>query len=179
MNGADHGFSVRNSAEKSKPWYVPYFYSEALCVSAWLARRGCIHMSKMLGFMVFASMLVGCQSPVSHMMNNNFVAIIADPVPGDWVGTWTGNMGPYLVSMQWQPDGYGRFCYSYSTANVLQKIKFSEGGIYIQDGTKLELKEYSAKSVIVHAPYFAGKESIFYPDPDFRNASEYCAKALN
>ena len=81
--------------------------------------------------------------------------------------------------MQWQADGYGLFCYSYGTADVLQKMKFSEGRIHIQDGTKLELKEYSSESMTLHAPYFAGKDSVLYPDPDFRNASVYCAKALN
>ena len=122
--------------------------------------------------------LVGCQSPMSDMMNNNFVGITPEPVPDQLVGTWTGNMGPYLVSMQWEPDGYGHFCYSYGTADVLQKIKFSGGEIFIQDGTRLEIKEHTRQLMTVHAPYFAGKDSKLYTDADFQNASAFCAEAL-
>ncbi|QCF24830.1 J517_1871 family lipoprotein [Hydrocarboniclastica marina] len=127
----------------------------------------------------FVIALAGCQSPMSDMMNNNFVAITPEPVPDGLVGSWTGNMGPYLVSMKWQSDGHGSFCYSYGTADVLQKVKFSEGTIQIQDGTKLILKEQNSESITVHAPYAAGKDTILYTDPDYKNASEYCAKALN
>ncbi|WP_414727853.1 J517_1871 family lipoprotein [Zhongshania aliphaticivorans] len=127
----------------------------------------------------FLIALAGCQSPMSDMMNNNFVAITPESVPAGLAGSWTGNMGPYLVTMTWQSDGYGLFCYSYGTADVLQKVKFSEGKIQIQDGTKLILKEQNPESITVHAPYAAGKDTVLYTDPDYKNASGYCAKALN
>jgi hypothetical protein len=127
----------------------------------------------------FVVALAGCQSPMSDMMNNNFVAITPQQVPEDLAGSWTGNMGPYLVTMKLQPDGYGLFCYSYGTADVLQKIKFSSGKIQIQDGTKLILKDQNPESITVYAPYAAGKDTLLYTDPDYKNASGYCAKALN
>lgn len=130
-------------------------------------------------FAGFVIALAGCQSPVRDMMNNNFVAIIPEPVPEGLVGSWTGNMGPYLVSMKWQTDGHGSFCYSYGTADVLQKVKFSENTIQIQDGTKFLLKEQNSESITIYAPYAVGKETILYTDPDYKNASAYCAKAFN
>ena len=39
-----------------------------------------------LGVLAFASLIYGCQSPMSHMMNNNFVATNPEPVPGDLAG---------------------------------------------------------------------------------------------
>jgi hypothetical protein len=127
----------------------------------------------------FVIVLSGCQSPMSDMMNNNFVATTPEPVPKGLDGPWTGNMGPYLVTMKLQSDGYGLFCYSYGTADVLQKVKFSEGTIQIQDGTKLILKEQKPDSITVYAPYAAGKDTVLYTDLDYRNASGYCAKELN
>jgi len=128
---------------------------------------------------VFVAALAGCQSPMSDMMNNNFVAVTPQQVPEGLAGPWTGNMGPYLVTMKLQPDGYGLFCYSYGTADVLQKIKFLSGKIQIQDGTKLILKEQNPESITVYAPYATGKDTLLYTDPDYKNASGYCAKALN
>ncbi|WP_049784509.1 J517_1871 family lipoprotein [Marinobacter adhaerens] len=127
----------------------------------------------------FLIALAGCQSPMSDMMNNNFVAITPEPVPEGLAGSWTGNMGPYLVTMKWQSDGHGLFCYSYGTADVLQKLKFSGGKIQIQDGTKLILKEQNPESITVYAPYAAGKDTVLLTDPDYKNASGFCAKAVN
>jgi hypothetical protein len=112
------------------------------------------------------------------MMNNNFAAIASEPLPADLVGIWTGSMGPYLVSMKWQADGNGLFCYSHGTANVVQKIKFGGGEILIQDGTKLNLKQHSKESLVVHAPYFAARDSTLYSDSQLRSASVYCADAF-
>lgn len=128
---------------------------------------------------IFAIVLTGCQSPVDDMMNNNFVTIKPEPIPRGLAGTWSGSMGPYLVSMKWQADGHGLYCYSYGTADVLEKLKFSAGVIYNQSGTKLELKESKPESITVFTPYFVGDSYILYSDPDYRNASPYCAKALN
>ncbi len=135
-------------------------------------------LNVVLQFLLFAS-LTGCQSPARDMMNNNFVAISPKAVPANLVGTWTGSMGPYLVSMKWQADGYGLFCYSYGTADVLQRVKFVDGEIFIQDGTKLQLKGLSTASMIVHTSYFSGKDSTLLGDRELRNASVYCAKALS
>ena len=149
----------------------------ALC-SARVRQGSCMRNLKVIWAVALIVGLAGCQSPISDMMNNNFVGITPESVPVELVGTWTGNMGPYLVSLQWQQDGYGHFCYSYGTADVLQKIKFSGGKIFIQDGTRLEIKEHTKQLMTVHASYFAGKDSKLYSDPEFRKASAFCAEAL-
>ncbi|WP_166262172.1 hypothetical protein [Marinobacter salicampi] len=40
-------------------------------------------------------------------------------------------------------------------------------------------KEQEPESITVYAPYAAGKDTVLYTDPDYKNASGYCAKALN
>lgn len=134
---------------------------------------------KIISSCLFISALTGCQSPMSDMVNNNFVGTSPEPVPSILESTWTGSMGPYIVSMQWKPNGYGLFCYSYGTADVLQKVKFTNGEFLIQDGTKLKLGEHSKDKMIVRSPYFSGKDSVLYADSQLRNASAYCAKALS
>jgi hypothetical protein len=115
---------------------------------------------------------------------NFFLAITPEPVSEGLEGPWTGNIGPFLVTMKLQSDGYGLFCYSYGTADVLQKAKFSEGAIQIEDGTKLILKEQKPESITVYATtvyttYGTDKDTMLYTDSDYENASGYCAKALN
>ena len=130
------------------------------------------------GAMVLSVGLAGCQSPIQGMLNNNFVAIDPESLPESLVGTWTGNMGPYLVSLKWMADGRGLFCSSYGTADYIQKIKYSQGEILIQDGTKLQIRDHTTELMTVYAPYYAGKESLLYADSNFQHASAYCANAL-
>jgi hypothetical protein len=124
------------------------------------------------------AMLQGCRSPASDMINNNFISITPEPVPSGLEGVWSGDMGPYLASMQWQADGHGLFCYSYGTANVLQKVKFAADVFYIEDGTRLELKEQGDQSVTVHASYAVGQDTVLHVDPDYQLASAFCGNAL-
>ena len=137
---------------------------------------------KVIGAAIIAIGLTGCQLPVAQvfndMSNNNFVGIVPDKTPLGLSGVWTGSMGPYLASMLWQQNGYGYLCYSYGTANVVQKVKYKEGVLFIQDGTKLVVEQVTKQSVTVHAPYFAGKDTVFYTDLGYQNASPFCAKAL-
>ncbi|WP_051326886.1 J517_1871 family lipoprotein [Aliagarivorans taiwanensis] len=123
--------------------------------------------------------LTGCQSPIDDMLNNQFVSISPQATPKSLVGNWTGNMGPYLTTFSFENDGYGVFCYSYGTANVIQKIKYATNIIYIQDGTKLELKSMDVNSFIANSIYFGGNESTFYKDTALREASQFCASQLS
>ena len=122
--------------------------------------------------------LVGCQSPVDDMLNNKFVSIAPQKTPEALIGIWSGNMGPYLTSFSFKSDGYGVFCYSYGTADVIQKVKYSNNIIYIQDGTKLDVETFSTSSFIVNANYFGGNKSTFYNDKNLKEASQFCASKL-
>lgn len=123
--------------------------------------------------------LVGCASPVNDMLNNKFVTITPQIAPASLVGIWSGNMGPYLVSFSFKEDGYGLYCYSYGTADVIQKVKYSNDIIYIQDGTKLDIKISTNDSFVVNTNYFGGSKSTFYKDKNLKEASQFCSSKLN
>ncbi|MEY8247328.1 MAG: hypothetical protein RPT11_03005 [Bermanella sp.] len=123
-------------------------------------------------------LLYGCASPTSHMINNNFIAIVKEPTPSKMIGSWSGTMGPYLATFQWKSDGSGIFCYSWSTYDLMQKLKYSKGEIQIQDGTKLEIKSYSDSTMTVRAPYFMAQDTLLYKDNNLENASLFCGSKL-
>lgn len=122
--------------------------------------------------------LAGCVSPVGSMLNNNFVSIAPQKAPEALIGIWSGNMEPYLTSFSFKSDGYGVFCYSYGTADVIQKVKYSNNTVYIQDGTKLDVETVSTNSLVVNANYFGGNKSIFYKDQSLKEASQFCSSKL-
>jgi len=123
--------------------------------------------------------LTGCQSPLDEMLNNKFVSIAPQNTPLDLIGIWSGNMGPYLTSFSFTSDGYGVFCYSYATADVIQKVKYSNNVIYIQDGTKLDIKTFDTNTFVVNANYFGGHKSTFYKDQNLKEASQFCSSKLS
>lgn len=123
--------------------------------------------------------LVGCQSPVNDILNNDFVIIKAQPVPQEIVGFWTGNMGPYLASLSFDKSGHGYFCYSYGTADVIQKVKYAGGTIFIQDGTKLSFDSVSSNELKLSSKYFGSSVSKFYLDNDRQEASEFCSEQFS
>ena len=132
---------------------------------------------KVIGFAVLLA-LAGCASPINDMLNNKFVSITPQVAPESLVGVWSGNMGPYLASFSFKGAGYGIFCYSWGTADVIQKVKYSNNIIYIQDGSKLEIKESNNDLLVVNANYLGGNKSTFYKDKDLKEASQYCANKL-
>ena len=136
-------------------------------------------MIKIIGLTAAILTLASCASPVGDMLNNKFVSITPQAAPKSLVGIWTGSMGPYLTSFSFKNDGYGVFCYSYGTADVLQRVKYANNIIYNQDGTKLEIKESTNDLLVVNANYFGGNKSTFYRDKDLKEASQFCAKKLS
>lgn len=124
-------------------------------------------------------LLIGCQSPVNDMLNNNFVSIKSEKTPDVFVGIWTGNMGPYLTTFNLKDDGSGVFCYSYGTSDVMQKVKYLNGNIFIQDGTKLEIESKNTNSFVAKANYFGGNETTYYQDNNLREASQFCVDKLS
>ena len=132
---------------------------------------------KGIGFVVLLA-LGGCASPVNDMLNNKFVSIAPEVAPASLIGIWSGNMGPYLASFSFEGDGYGVFCYSWGMADVLQKVKYSNNIIYMQDGFKLEIKTSTSEFLVVNASYFGSNESIFYKDNHLKEASLFCSSKL-
>lgn len=122
-------------------------------------------------------MLQACVSPASDMLNNRFVEI--SPTLQSIDGIWTGTMGPYLMTFKIKGDGTGYSCYSYGTAEVLEKLKVSQDMMYLSDGTRLKVEEINKNSLVVKNIYLGLNKSFkFIGDEKLDNASPYCAKAL-
>ncbi len=124
-------------------------------------------------------LLSGCQSPIDDMLNNQFMTTTPQEPPAEIQKIWVGNMGPYLASIKFEKNGSGLFCYSYGTSNVIQKIKYSDRIIYIQDGTKLTVSSLEEDKFIGSSEYFAGESYTFYADSNLTNSSVYCSKELH
>lgn len=133
---------------------------------------------RIVGFTALIA-LVGCASPVDDLLNNEFVSITPQKAPQSLVGIWSGNMGPYLTTFSFKEDGHGDFCYSYGTADVVERIKYSNNVIYNQDGTKLEIISITKDLLVVNANYFGGSESKFYKDNELKEASLFCSSKLS
>jgi hypothetical protein len=132
---------------------------------------------KTLFILVAVLLLAGCTSPLSVMMNNSFVSVQPTPPPAYMVGTFTGNMGPYLATMVMGNDGNGILCSSLGGTNAVDKLKFSGTKIYNQSGgTVLALAD--GNRLILRVEMGLGADHLFLPDPELKQASIYCAQAL-
>ena len=80
-------------------------------------------------------------------------------------------MGPYLATIKIREDGNGLMAYSYGTSNVLSKVKYqSDGKLYFQDGTKVEITIISPTQINLFAPYLLGHTSKFFRDEQLKEA---------
>lgn len=120
--------------------------------------------------------LFGCQSPIDDMMNNKFVTIKPQASPNNLIGVWSGNMGPYLTSLKIDKDGTGFFCYSHGTSDVIQKIKYNNDILHIQDGTKLNIAETANEILTMKSSYAGSQNTTFIKDNDLLEASHFCAE---
>lgn len=120
--------------------------------------------------------LFGCQSPIDDMMNNEFVTVKPQTSPSNLIGVWSGNMGPYLTSFKIDKDGTGLFCYSYGTSDVLQKIKYNNDILHIQDGTKLNIINTQSENLILKSSYAGAQKTTLIKDNDLLEASHFCAE---
>lgn len=126
------------------------------------------------GVLVFG--LVGCVSPTSDMLNNNFTTII--PADNSINGYWSGNNGPYLVTFKFNGDGTGLMCSSYGDSNTLEKLKITNGVMYMQNGLKQTILESSENNLTLKVNYLGSAKFNYKPDPKLINASPYCEKNL-
>ena len=127
-----------------------------------------------LGFIVAG--LVGCISPSGDMLNNNFTTIV--PTDNSLNGYWSGNNGPYLVTFKFNGDGTGLMCSSYGDSNTLEKLKVSNGVMYMQNGLKQTITKNTKDDLVLKVSYLGSATFNYTPDPKLTNASPYCEKNL-
>ena len=87
-------------------------------------------------------------------------------------------MSNWLVTFQIDNNGEGVYCTSGWDKDILQRTKYANNTIFIQDGTKFDIKSYDTNTMLVQAPYFALPEHTLYRDDDLKKASVFCASKL-
>ena len=139
--------------------------------------RDRMNIIKLICLTGLSALFLGCASPVSDMLNNEFLSIKPTTPPAPLPGFWTGTVGPFLTTLQFTESGNGYMCHSGAT-NVISKTKYTNGEIFLQGGTRLEVINLTSEKLVANSPYGFGSQFTFYPDDDLNNASIYCGKEL-
>lgn len=130
-----------------------------------------------MAFLAVAT-LAGCATPLDDLLEGGYSEAVAQPAPEDLVGTWTGSMGPYLMTMVVEPDGTGRYCHSWNEKNAVSRLKYDGDRIVFQDGARAEVVSVSSDQLELRPSYKHADGSVLRPDSNLKLASPYCVKAL-
>ncbi|GAA5133924.1 J517_1871 family lipoprotein [Alloalcanivorax gelatiniphagus] len=131
-----------------------------------------------LGILLAAALLSGCATPLDDLLEGGYSEAKVQPAPASLVGTWTGSMGSYLVTLVVEPDGTGRYCHSWNEKNAVSLLKYDGERLVFQDGARAELISASSDKLILKPSYKHAKESVLRADRSLRAASLYCRSAL-
>lgn len=121
--------------------------------------------------------LVGCVSPATEMINNNFLDVkVTQP---QITGIWTAAVGPGLSTIKLNQDGSGLMCESTGAQTNIFKIKHSSGKLFIQSGATLTINNISSEKLSVKTNYSAFNTKMDYrADNNLELAAILCAKEL-
>lgn len=134
-------------------------------------------MKKLLFGLVVGLGLVGCVTPVTQMMNNKFSDI--EPKKPQAVGIWTTSVGPGLSTIKLTEDGNGILCEDTSAHLNLNKLKYSNGQLYSQNGMILKVVSIDQDILRVKTTLSAFNiDMVYKKDSDLKAASLKCAKEL-
>ena len=124
-------------------------------------------------------MICSCASPLGDMQNNRFTSLVASTPAKEIQGLWSGNMGPYLMTIKIKEDGNSLMAYSYGASNVLSRAKYQpDGKLYFQDGSKVELVANSPNELSVKNPYLFGQTSKFLRDDQLKEAPLFAVEEI-
>lgn len=115
-------------------------------------------------------LLTGCVTPVTQMMNNNFSDI--EPTKPQATGIWTTTVGAGLSTIKLSEDGNGILCEDTSGHLNLNRLKYSNGQLYAQNG--MILKVISLNQYILEAKTTLSAFNInmvYKKDSDLKAAS--------
>ncbi|WP_151820819.1 J517_1871 family lipoprotein [Acinetobacter soli] len=124
-----------------------------------------------------ATLLSGCVTPVTQMMNNKFSDI--EPTKPEATGIWTTSVGPGLSTIKLNEDGNGILCEDTSGHLNLNKLKYSNGQLFSQNGMILKVVSIDQDILRVKTTLSAFNVDMVYKrDTDLKAASLKCAKEL-
>ena len=123
--------------------------------------------------------LAGCAipDPMDMFHDNRFAEIVPDPAPSEFVGTWTGSNGPYLMTVRINVDGTGLYCSSFGANDALGRIKIKGDHIYYPEGGRMALSKDGDVMVGTY-DYEGVSPARFVRDDDLVEAAPYCAESL-
>lgn len=131
-----------------------------------------------IGIFVLMAILAGCANPVEDMLQGRYSETEAVPPDTGAVGTWTGSMSSYLLTLRIHEDGTGFYCYSWNEKDAIGRLKYDGNGLIFQSSTTASIVEIRPDAMIIQADYALSRESILRPDGDLAMASPYCVKAI-
>lgn len=133
---------------------------------------------KKLALVTCALVLVGCQSPLDDVINNQYSATVPQSPPVEVQNTWSGSIGPYLATIVMDDTGMGLYCYTSGDVNILEKIKYNDGKFYFQHGPKSEVTVEGENLKIISNYYGSSTVALMEKDPLLQEASIYCEDKL-
>jgi hypothetical protein len=122
---------------------------------------------------LFAPVFASCAPGWGPMDSNQYVHATAEPAPDYAVGTWTGGLGPYVMTMKIAADGYVDTCHSWNHRDAVGKAKYSHGRLYFSDGS-YAMVDKSAKGITVTPLGDEDHASDFVRDESLRLAAPHC-----
>lgn len=133
-------------------------------------------MKKIISLSLIFS-LSGCVTPTTQIINNKFSEV--QPSIPSVSGIWTFSIDPNISTIRLDSDGNGILCEDTSGHIVLNKVKYANNMIYIQNGMVLEVKLLNKDILKVRTILSASTSNMIYKaDNDLKAASLKCVKEI-
>lgn len=111
-------------------------------------------------------------------LNNKYKTITPQPVAAEYANNvWTGNIVRLQTVIKLNTDGTGWVCEVSNDESKIRKIKYTDGVIYKEDGTRLKLS-IKDNGLLVTYPYLMGTTATFEKDNSLNKASPFCKAAI-
>ncbi|MCU4562058.1 J517_1871 family lipoprotein [Acinetobacter sp. WU_MDCI_Abxc222] len=132
---------------------------------------------KKIIYLVSTVLLGGCVTPTTQIINNKFSEI--QPSIPSVSGIWTFSIDPSISTIRLDSDGNGILCEDTSGHIVLNKAKYANNMIYIQNGMVLEVRLLNKDILEARTILSASTSNMIYEaDNDLKAASLKCVKEL-
>lgn len=123
--------------------------------------------------------LVGCVNPVDDMLSGRYSETRAAAPDGALVGTWTGSMSAYLLTLKINEDGTGLYCYSWNEKHAVNRLKYDGERLVFQESTTASIRDVRPDALVIRSDYTFSKDAILRRDADLAEASPYCVNAMS
>lgn len=132
---------------------------------------------KKIIYLVSTVLLSGCVTPTTQIINNKFSEV--QPSMLSVSGIWTFSIDPSISTIRLDSDGNGILCEDTSGYIVLNKVKYANNMIYIQNGMVLEVRLLNKDILEARTILSASTSNMIYEaDNDLKAASLKCVKEL-